>query len=66
MAVREMNTLQRGTVRLGVGASTLIYLLPRVLSGYRKRYPQIELIVSSASTESLIQSVPAALSIWQS
>ncbi len=59
MAVRELNTLQRGTVRLGVGATTLIYLLPRVLNGYRKKYPQIELIVSTASTESLMQSVSA-------
>jgi DNA-binding transcriptional LysR family regulator len=57
MAVRELNTLVRGTIRLGVGATTLIYMLPRVLSGYRKKYPQIELIVSTASTESLIQSI---------
>jgi LysR family transcriptional activator of glutamate synthase operon len=59
MAVREMNTMQRGTVRLGVGPTTLIYLLPRVLKSYRKKYPQIELIVSTASTETLIQSVSA-------
>jgi len=59
MEVRELNTLQRGTVRLGVGPTTLIYLLPRVLSGYRKKYPQIELIVSTASTESLMQAVSA-------
>jgi LysR family transcriptional activator of glutamate synthase operon len=57
MAVRELNTLLRGTIRLGVGATTLIYMLPRVLSGYRRKYPQIELIVSTASTESLMQAI---------
>jgi LysR family transcriptional activator of glutamate synthase operon len=57
MGVRELNTLQRGTVRLGVGASTLIYLLPRILSGYKKSYPEIELIVTTGVTEAFMQSV---------
>ena len=30
MAIREVNSLRRGTVRLGVGPTTLIYRLPRV------------------------------------
>jgi DNA-binding transcriptional LysR family regulator len=59
MAVRELNTLQRGTIRMGVGATTLIYLLPKVLNGYHKKYPQIELLVSTASTEDMMQAVAA-------
>lgn len=57
MAVRELNKLQRGKVHLGVGATTLIYLLPRILSAYRQKYPQIELIITTAATELLMQSV---------
>ncbi|MEO6830093.1 MAG: LysR family transcriptional regulator [Acidobacteriaceae bacterium] len=57
MAVSEMSTLQRGTIRLGVGATTLIYLLPKILTRFNKRYPQIELIVVTGSTEVLMQSV---------
>jgi DNA-binding transcriptional LysR family regulator len=57
MAISEFSTLQRGTIRLGVGATTLIYLLPKILSRFKKRYPQIELIVVTGSTETLMQSV---------
>ena len=57
MAVSEINTLQRGTIRLGVGATTLIYLLPKILSRFNKRHPQIELIVVTGSTEVLMESV---------
>ncbi len=55
LAVREFSTSQQGTIRLGVGASTLIYLLPRVLSEYRKRYPAIDLRVTTGVTEVLLQ-----------
>jgi LysR family transcriptional activator of glutamate synthase operon len=57
MSVRELNTLQRGTIRLGVGATTLIYLMPRILGGYKKSYPEIELVVTTAVTETLLQAV---------
>ncbi len=57
MAVRELSDLQHGTIRLGSGATTLMYLLPRVLSVYQRRYPQIELIVTTGSSEMLAQGV---------
>src|SRR4029077_13482121 len=57
LAVREFSTSQRGTIRLGVGASTLIYLLPSVLAEYRCRYPQIEVLVTTGITEVLLQSL---------
>jgi DNA-binding transcriptional LysR family regulator len=57
LAVREFSTSQRGTIRLGVGASTLIYLLPSVLAEYRRRYPQIEVLVTTGITEVLLQSL---------
>jgi DNA-binding transcriptional LysR family regulator len=57
MAVREMNALKRGTVRLGVGPTTLIYRLPPVLGDYKRRFPDIELIVHSGTTEFLLQAL---------
>jgi DNA-binding transcriptional LysR family regulator len=38
MALREMNELRRGTARVGVGPTTLIYRLPPVVSEYRRRF----------------------------
>ena len=57
MAVREMNALKRGTVRLGVGPTTLTYRLPPVLRDYIHRFPQIELIVLSGTTEFLTDAI---------
>lgn len=55
MAVREINALKRGTVRLGVGPTTLIYRLPPILGEYKRRFPDIELIVLAGNTEFLLQ-----------
>lgn len=57
MAVRELSELQRGTIRLGSGATTLVYLLPRILSAYQRKYPHIELIITTDSSEMLAQGV---------
>jgi DNA-binding transcriptional LysR family regulator len=57
MAVREMNALKRGTVRLGVGATTLTYRLPPILRDYTRRLPQIELIVIAGTTEFLLDAI---------
>ena len=57
MAVREISTLKRGTVRLGVGATTLTYRLPRILGAYNRRFPQIELVVVTGTTEFLLDAV---------
>ena len=57
MAVQELNELERGTIRLGSGATTVTYLLPKILAAYQKKYPQIELIVVTGSSEQLAQAV---------
>jgi LysR family transcriptional activator of glutamate synthase operon len=54
MALREMNEVRRGIVRLGVGPTTLTYRLPPILRGYVGRFPQIELIVLAGNTEYLL------------
>jgi DNA-binding transcriptional LysR family regulator len=57
MAVQELNRLDRGTIRLGSGATTVTYLLPKILGAYQKHYPQIELIVVTGSSEYLAQAL---------
>lgn len=57
MAVREMNALRRGTVRLGVGPTTLTYRLPPVLAEYKRRFPEIDLIVLAGTTEFLLEAL---------
>ncbi len=54
MAVRELSAMKRGTVRLGVGPTTLTYRLPQVLADYKRRFPEIELIVLAGTTEFLL------------
>ena len=59
MAIRELSGLQRGKVRLGTGATTLIYQLPPVLESYQARYPNIEIVIVSDTTDALIRDVQA-------
>ena len=56
-AVREMSQVERGMVRIGSGATTVTYLLPKILQAFQRRYPEVELIVMTGSTESLLQGV---------
>ncbi len=55
LAVQEFTASQRGTIRLGVGATTLIYLLPKVLAAYRRKYPLVDISVTTGTTEMLLQ-----------
>lgn len=57
MAVRELGRMERGTIRLGSGATTVTYRLPRVLAGYQRKYPHMELIVTTDSSENLANAV---------
>jgi DNA-binding transcriptional LysR family regulator len=57
MAVREFSALRRGSIRLGSGATTLIYRLPKTLSEYHNRFPDIELIIATGTTDFLIQEI---------
>ncbi len=57
MAVGELAKQQRGVIRLGSGATTLTYLLPRILGAQQKRHPEIELVVTTGSSEMLALAV---------
>ncbi len=57
MALGELTEQQRGIIRLGSGATTLTYLLPRILGAQQKRHPEIELVVTTGSSEMLALAV---------
>jgi LysR family transcriptional activator of glutamate synthase operon len=57
MAVRELGRMERGTIRLGSGATTVTYRLPKILAAYQRKYPQVELIVTTDSSENLANAV---------
>lgn len=57
LAVREVNSIQRGTIRLGTGQTTLMYRLPAVLVAYRKKFPEMELFVESGTTEFMVNEI---------
>lgn len=59
MSIRELAGMQRGKVRFGTGATTLIYQLPPVLETYQARFPNIELIVVSDITDHILRDVRA-------
>ncbi len=58
-ALKELNGLQRGRVRFGSGATTLIYQLPAVFETFIKEYPSIELVIMSDTTDVLLNEIRA-------
>jgi len=57
MALREISALKRGTVRFGVGPTTLTYRLPHTLGDYMRRFPDVELVVLAGTTEFLLEAL---------
>lgn len=57
MAVKELGEMECGAIRLGSGGTTVTYVLPKVLRAFQTRYPRIELIVTTGSSEALAQAV---------
>ncbi len=49
-AVRELKGLQRGSIRIGGGATATTYLLPRVVSGFRLEHPAIRFSMREAGS----------------
>ena len=46
-----------GRVRIGTGATAAAYLLPRVLRALRKRFPDLQLVVSTGDTPTIVRQV---------
>jgi DNA-binding transcriptional LysR family regulator len=58
-ALRELQGLQRGTLRLGASSTPGIYLLPPVLATFVRRYPGITLELEIANSQRVVEGVLA-------
>src|SRR5262245_23927775 len=58
-ALRELQGLQRGTLRLGASSTPGIYLLPPVLAIFVRRYPGITLELEIANSQRVVDGVLA-------
>ncbi|HVF88342.1 MAG TPA: LysR family transcriptional regulator [Pyrinomonadaceae bacterium] len=56
-AVSELNTLQRGRVRVGANESTSLYLLPQVIIAFRSRHPKVKVEIYRHVSERLPREV---------
>lgn len=56
-AVRELVGLERGSLRVGGGATATAYLLPRVVSVFRKRHPGLRFTIREAGSSQVASSV---------
>lgn len=59
MAIKELNGQQRGRIRFGSGATTLIYQLPVVIEAFNAQFPNLELVIFSDTTEAILREVKA-------
>jgi DNA-binding transcriptional LysR family regulator len=58
-AVREVEDLTRGEVRIGAGSTTATYLLPPVLARFRRRYPGVRIILRELSRDAAAEAIDA-------
>jgi DNA-binding transcriptional LysR family regulator len=56
-AVREVMGLERGSIRIGGGATATSYLLPRVVSAVRKAHPGLRFYVREAGSSAVAAAV---------
>ncbi len=56
-AVREIMGLERGSIRVGGGATATSYLLPRVVSAMRKAHPGLRFYVREAGSSTVAAAV---------
>lgn len=60
-AVAEWKGLKRGLVRVGAGPAMSSYILPPLLKRFRRGFPDVELLVQSGNTISLLESLGRGL-----
>lgn len=56
-AVRELMGLQRGSIRVGGGATAITYLLPPVISAVRRAHPGLRFYIREAGSAAVTQAV---------
>jgi DNA-binding transcriptional LysR family regulator len=56
-SVKELLGLEKGSIRLGGGATAITYLLPPVVSSLRRSYPGLRFYIREAGSSAVAQSV---------
>lgn len=56
-AVTEITGLERGSVRLGAGATVCTYYLPPLLARFRQRFPRVQIFVRERVTDDIVSSL---------
>jgi DNA-binding transcriptional LysR family regulator len=56
-AVTEVMGLERGSVRLGAGATVCTYYLPPLLARFRERFPRVQIFVREAVTDEIVSAL---------
>src|SRR5271167_1657452 len=51
--IRDLTGLHGGRLRLGAGSPIGLYLLPRILAAYRKRYPAVDVTLAIAPSANI-------------
>jgi DNA-binding transcriptional LysR family regulator len=54
-AMEELKGLKRGVVHIGAGPTISSYVLPSLLKKFRRRFPNIDLVVETGNTITLIE-----------
>ncbi len=55
--ISETHQLHRGRIRLGGGMTVCIYILPKLLKRFRSRYKQVDLSVTSGTSENILRQI---------
>ncbi|MDX2115514.1 MAG: LysR substrate-binding domain-containing protein [Planctomycetota bacterium] len=58
-AVGQVMGLERGSIRLGGGATAITYLMPRAVSRFRREHPAVRFYVREAGSDAVARSVLA-------
>jgi DNA-binding transcriptional LysR family regulator len=56
-ALQEWKGLKQGAVRIGAGPTLSTYVLPALLKRYRRRYPDIDLLVETGNSRNLLDAL---------
>lgn len=56
-AMRELGAIDRGKVRVGTSKIYARYLMPSIIDAYRKRHPDITVVLDEGSSEQMVRSV---------
>ncbi len=55
--ISETHQLHRGSIRIGGGMTVCMFILPKLLKKYRSKYRQVDLRVTSGTSESIIRQI---------